>query len=493
MTSELHRVWHPFTQTKTAPPPLKVLRGSGSRLELEDGRHLIDMISSWWVNLHGHGHPEIAEAIYRQALNLEQVIFAGFTHEPAEEFAKELLAAGNGESAICDDTLISQAVCSEGAAIMPAVEAIDVSRTSPVAFADLSGCATRATGFQHVFYSDNGSTAVEVALKMAFQYWRNRGRNEKSGFVCFEGGYHGDTVGAMSVGGSSPFWGPFKSLMFSVQTVPFAHTFENDPDVSGKEEAALTRLRNVLQLDGDRLAAIIIEPLIQGAGGMRMCRSQFLARLRDLACEFDVLLIFDEVMTGFGRTGDWFASSKAQVYPDILCLSKGITGGFLPLSATLCGAHIYDEFLSEDWAKMLLHGHSYTANPLSLAAARMSLKLLRQNRRGFIDMEARHRHLSERYLVGHPQLVRYRHCGTVFAVDVDSSNHGYFNEIGPRLREEFLRQGLLIRPLGNTIYLLPPYCVTDDELELAFRAIPDCVERASSDRCNGSGELVPSS
>ena len=459
-TGEHHRVWHPFTQSQTAPAPLKVLSGKGTKLCLEDGRQVIDMISSWWVNLHGHAHPEIAESIYRQALQLEQVIFAGFTHEPAEEFASELLALINSNF-VRDDK---------------SSHPLDKMRRAALqGSSGESGINTSASPFKHVFYSDNGSTAVEVALKMAFQYWRNIDRSEKTGFVCFEGGYHGDTVGAMSIGGASPFWGQFKPLMFDVKTVPYATTFDGDAYARENEEEAIQTLRKVLEESSHELAAVILEPLIQGAGGMKMCRPSFLSKIRELANQFEVLLIFDEVMTGFGRTGDWFAATKSRTIPDILCVSKGITGGFLPLSATLCSARIYDAFLSQDWTKMLMHGHSYTANPLALAAARASLKILQRDRQVFMDMERRHRRLYHQFLASNDNLKRARFCGTVFAVDLESKTDGYFNEIGPRLREEFLNRGLLIRPLGNTIYLLPPYCVTDEELHSAYEAISDIV------------------
>ncbi len=563
-----HRVWHPFTQAKTAPPPLMVKRGHGVSLELEDGRKVLDMISSWWVNLHGHAHPEIAEAIYQQALNLEQVIFAGFTHEPAEEFARELLELINAPSAsltravtneltdsrhavsnlvrdcelsgnwmssrastggasdyavsdlvsrgvaeqrrselsfyskgenlvpnegvepprpfgrhACDTTQISQGAsgiefvmerfhATAGAASGPG-DGFAVPETGPVAenATALTGPDCDLDDLAHVFYSDNGSTAVEVALKMAFQYWQNIGHEKKTGFVCFEGGYHGDTIGAMSVGGGSPFWGNFKPLLFPVRIVPFPSTFEHDANVEETEAQALSALRSILENDGECLAAVVIEPLVQGAAGMRMCRPNFLASVRALAREFDVLLIFDEVMTGFGRTGDWFASTKSRVRPDILCLSKGITGGFLPLSATVCSSRLYRAFLSDDWGKMLVHGHSYTANPLALAAARTSLRLLKENRNAFCSMEQKHRQLSEKFLANTGSLMRHRYCGTIFAAEIQTAKGGYYDEIGPRLREAFLSQGLLIRPLGNTVYLLPPYCVTDEELDAAYRGI----------------------
>lgn len=472
MNRDLQRIWHPFTQARTAPAPLMVRKGFGACLELENGQVILDMISSWWVNLHGHGHPDIARAIYEQALELEQVIFAGFTHEPAEQFAQKLIALLNEPAAAAASReLVRAGTASAG----HTSEQVGEQSALLEKFRDSVGQQKIATSgkepLAHVFYSDNGSTAVEVALKMAFQYWRNSGQPDRTRFICFDGSYHGDTVGAMSVGGDSPFWEMFKPIMFPVSVAPFAATFEQDRNVEDSEMTALRRLRQILEEDCDKFAAIIIEPLVQGAGGMRMCRQSFLSAVCAVAREFDVLVIFDEVMTGFGRTGDYFACTKTNLSPDILCVSKGISGGFLPLSATVCTSRIYDAFLSEDWRKMLVHGHSYTANPLALAAANASLTLLRQNSSRFQQMELTHRRLSEKYLAGNPNLTKPRFSGTIFAVDVDTERGGYYDAIGPRLRDWFLREGFLIRPLGNTVYLLPPYCITDDQLEAAYDAI----------------------
>lgn len=523
------RIWHPFTQAKTAPMPLKVKRGYGTRLELEDGRVILDMISSWWVNLHGHANAEIAAAIYEQSLQLEQVIFAGFTHEPAEEFARELLdvlnslgeanavapggssanatTVGPGPADPTQQTGLAGATTMEAENqrhtaksqfLSPSHSKVPDNVNEVTALKQLISGASASAGspepidpdrnlinapsgsgmLNHVFYSDNGSTAVEVALKMAFQFWQNLGRSEKTGFLCFDGGYHGDTIGAMSIGGASPFWQGFQPLMFPVHVLPYASTYEADGQAQQTEDSALAAMRTILEREAPRLAAIIIEPLIQGVAGMKICRPGFLANIQSLAREFDVLLIFDEVMTGFGRTGDWFACKKTGVIPDIVCLSKGITGGFLPLSATVCSARVYDAFFSDDWRKMLPHGHSYTANPLALAAARASLRLLKKNRASFAGMEERHRNFS-RILLEFKQLKRHRYCGTMFAVDIETADGGYYDQVGPQLRELFLTKGLLIRPLGNTIYLLPPYCTTDDELQTAYQAIAEAVSALS--------------
>ncbi|HEY9788637.1 MAG TPA: adenosylmethionine--8-amino-7-oxononanoate transaminase [Candidatus Obscuribacterales bacterium] len=427
MTAEqdLYPIWHPYTQMQTEAAPLKVVRARGVKIELADGRELIDCISSWWVNVHGHCRPEIARAIYEQALNLEHVIFAGFTHEPAENLARRLLELLGGD-------------------------------------------------FTRVFYSDNGSTAVEVALKMALQYWHNLGRLSRMAFIGFEGGYHGDTVGAMSLGGSSPFWGSYRSVLFDVDTVPYPWTFEGDERVEQKEEYALSCLREKLEQQAEKFAGLIIEPLVQGAGGMRMVRPRFLQSVQDLCRQYGVLLIYDEVMTGFGRTGDWFALAKSDTAPDIICLSKGIAGGFLPLAVTACNERIYKGFLSEDPAHTLFHGHSFTANPISCAAAVASLQLLAENEDSFRQMEERHRRWFNHWLINAAGLENVRFCGTIAAFDVVSdAATNYFNSLGKVLRRRFLASGLLIRPLGNTIYLMPPYCITDEELSQVYKGIKE--------------------
>ncbi len=420
-------IWHPFTQMLTADPPLKVERGHGVYLELSDGRNLVDCISSWWVNIHGHSHPEIAEAIFEQAKTLEQVIFAGFTHQPAEDLAEMLVEHLPGD-------------------------------------------------LKCVFFSDNGSTAVEVALKMSYQYWHNLGQKRQR-FIAFEGGYHGDTIGAMSLGQGSPFWENFEPLMFSIDLIPYPHTCDADPDVEAKEQAAIVAIKNILGLENIDHAAICIEPLVQGAACMRFCRPEFLVRLRQIADEYNVLLIFDEVMTGFGRTGDWFACTKSRVTPDIVCLSKGITGGFLPLSVTICTSDIYESFLSDDSSKTFFHGHSYTANPLACAAAVSSWKLLNSSRNLFQNMEEMHRRLAEKELGQHPLLKNLRFCGTIFASEVNTGeNDNYFNSLAPLMKRRFIEKGFLIRPLGNTIYLMPPYCISEDCLAGAYKAIREVLD-----------------
>ncbi len=414
-------IWHPYTQAKTAPLPLKVKSAKGVWLELEDGRKVMDCISSWWVNLHGHSHPKIAEAIYQQAQQLEQVIFAGFSHEPAEKLAEQLVRRLAGR-------------------------------------------------FNRVFFSDNGSTAVEVALKMAYQYWVNQGK-KRTTFIAFEGAYHGDTFGAMSVGARSLFSEAFSDWLTAVEFLPFPETYIGDMEVIEKETRVITQLEELLEKNPDRYAGIILEPLVQGAGGMRMGRPEFLQQLRRVADQFNILLIFDEVMTGFGRTGDWFACTKARVEPDIICLSKGLTGGFLPFAVTVCSEAIYNVFYSDDPLKTLYHGHSYTANPLGCAAALASLQLMLENESAFRTMESKHRnHFNA--LHNHPKVIHLRVTGTIAAMDlVTDDQPSYLNHIAAQIRQRSLEKGLLLRPLGNVLYLMPPYCITDEELAEVYKGI----------------------
>jgi len=421
-------VWHPFTQMKTSAPPLMVRKGEGAILELEDGRRIVDCISSWWVTLHGHGNPVIAKAIYEQAKQLEQVIFAGFTHEPAETLARKLLTH-----------------------LPPQL--------------------------RHVFFSDNGSTSVEVALKMAYQYWYNRGQEQRTGFIGFEGGYHGDTVGAMSVGGSSVFWRPYQPLMFQMDTISYPATFDNDTEVEEKEAASLHQFDQLLAQNPQKYAAIFIEPLVQGAAGMRMCRPQFLQALQKRAAAAGVLLIYDEVMTGFGRTGDWFACIKSQTAPDIICLSKGLSGGFLPIALTIATDEIYGAFYSDDIHKAFFHSHSFTGNPLACAASLASLQLLEDNPSVFQGFEQRHRSAIKKHLSDQTRIANLRVCGTIAALDVVTSDKdGYFNSLGPTLKSRFLQAGYLIRPLGNTIYVMPPYCTSDELLDSIYATIAQVLQ-----------------
>jgi adenosylmethionine-8-amino-7-oxononanoate aminotransferase len=421
----MNNVWHPFTIIKDSPEPLKVKSGKGAYLTLEDGREVLDCISSWWVNMHGHSHPDIAKAIYEQAQTLEHVIFAGFTHDPAEQ--------------------LSEMIANE----LP-------------------------KKLNKVFFSDNGSTAVEVGMKIAYQYWKNIGQERKT-FICFEGAYHGDTLGAMSAGERSIFTDVFKDWMFDVEVIPYPETWIGDAERANKEDKVIEHLEGLLAKYPEKYAGILMEPLVQGAGGMRMCSEEFLQKIHWSNRQFDTLLIFDEVMTGFGRTGDFFACKRAQVEPDIICLSKGITGGFMPLSITVSSDEIFESFNSKDPIKTFWHGHSYTGNPLGCAAGIASWKLLKENAPVFKGMEAIHtKHLAK--LADHPRLERLRVKGTIAAMDIiNEEEGGYLNSVAAKIKKECIDHGLLLRPLGNVLYLMPPYCVTEDELDMIYEKIEELV------------------
>ncbi|OGT45720.1 MAG: adenosylmethionine--8-amino-7-oxononanoate transaminase [Gammaproteobacteria bacterium RIFCSPHIGHO2_12_FULL_41_20] len=421
-------IWHPFTQHQIAPLPIPIVRGEGAYLFDIQGKRYLDLISSWWVNLYGHAHPEIARAIYQQAQRLEQVIFAGFTHEPAVELAETLLT------------------------ILP-------------------------PKFGKIFYSDNGSTAVEVALKMAYQYWRNQGELQRRRFIAFQGGYHGDTFGAMAVGKSSKFFDHFADCFFSVDFSPYPMTWWDDATIVQKEQAALTWLSDYLSCHASEIAALIIEPLVQGATGMRMCRPQFLQELECLAQRYQLLVIYDEVMTGFGRTGEFFACQKAKTFPDIICLAKGLTGGFLPLAVTVCREFIYQAFLREDFQGALAHSHSFTANPLGCAAGLASMRLLQDNytSQQLKMIETVHQE-SLWQLVTRGLIEKPRYCGTIAAFAL-SQSIDYGSLHSQHWQSRFMEQGLLVRPLGNVIYLMPPYCIREEDLRAAYATIETVIKR----------------
>ncbi|MBC1260725.1 adenosylmethionine--8-amino-7-oxononanoate transaminase [Synechococcus sp. BSF8S] len=408
-------LWHPTTQVAGADPPLRAVAGRGALLMLDDGRELIDAISSWWVTLHGHGEPSIAAAVAEQAQRLEQVIFANFSHPPGERLAERLSAI---------------------------------------------------SGLERLFFSDDGSTAVEVALKIAWQWWRNQGSDRRQ-LIAFEGAYHGDTFGAMALGERSLFSAPFEPLLSPVARAPWPATWWDDPEVEDKEEGALARLEQLLAVP---TAAVILEPLVQGASGMAMVREGFLRRAEELVRQAGALLIADEVMTGFGRTGDLFACRRAGIRPDLMALSKGLTGGFLPMGVTLASERIYQGFISDDPSHTLYHGHSFTANPLGCAAANASLDLLLRQPALHAGFEARHRpHLQA--LRAHPLVRRPRLCGTIAAFDLAVEQPGYLHPAGRRLQRHALEAGVFLRPLGHVVYLLPPLCLSDSQLEHCYAVI----------------------
>ena len=410
-------IWHPFTQMKTAAAPIAIVKGEGARLYDEAGNVYIDAIASWWTNLHGHAHPHIAAALRNQAETLEHVIFADFTHKPAVELAERLLAK------------------------MPQNQA-------------------------RIFYSDNGSTAVEVAIKMAFQYWYNIGKPRKK-IIALEGAYHGDTFGAMAVGERSAFSAPFNPFLFDVLFV--------EAPLPGKEEMALAQLKKVITDHPEQIAAFIFEPLVQGSGGMRMFKAEALDAMLQLCIEEDIILIADEVMTGFGRTGKLWATDYLQNKPDIFCLSKGLTGGTMAFGATTCTAKIFDAFWSDDKLKTLFHGHSCTGNPLACSVALASLDLMEmpQTWENIRRIENAHQNFSKK-LLGHPLVKNLRQQGVILAFDIDNAqNTSYFNNLRDRIWQFFINKKLLLRPLGNTFYILPPYCITDEELTKVYNGIEE--------------------
>jgi len=424
------QIWHPFTNRALDPTPLMVRRAEGAYLYTDDGRKIIDAISSWWVNLHGHANPRIAAAVAQQARKLEHVILAGFTHEAAEELATRLRKWVAG----------------------------------PLA---------------HVFFSDDGSTAVEVALKMAVQYFRNLGQAEKCEIVALAHGYHGDTAGAMSVSDESPFTEPFQSMRYPVHRVHSAYCYRCP--VGLKRETChiecARQLEELLAERGQRIAAVIVEPLLQGAGGMIVHPADFLQRVRELCTKHDVLLIADEVLTGFGRTGKMFACDLANVVPDLMCLSKGLTGGFMAMGATLCTDRLEQAFRSENRMHTFYHGHSYTGNALACAAANANLQIF-EDEPVFDRIAAIAKINAERlaHLRGRDQVGDTRQLGTMGAIELVVEDTGYLSAMRPKLYAFFLGRGVLLRPLGNVVYVLPPYVIEPDELHRVYDVIDQAIE-----------------
>jgi adenosylmethionine---8-amino-7-oxononanoate aminotransferase len=433
-------LWHPYTQMQTAPASLPIVSASGVYLYTEDGRRILDGISSWWVNIHGHAHPAINAALAAQAARLEHVMFAGCTHPAAVDLAERLIA------------------------LLP-------------------------SGLTRVFYSDNGSTAVEVAVKLAAQYWINRSEPQRRTIVALHHAYHGDTVGAMSVSEDSVFTRAFTPLLFQVERAdaPYCYRCPLGLERRSCRIDCLSDLEQTLARLSDTAAAVIVEPMLQGAGGMIVWPREFLAGVRRLCDRFGVLLIADEVLTGFGRTGRMFACEHAQVTPDIICLSKALTAGYLPLGATCTTEAVYDAFLSDDRSRTFFHGHSFTANPLACACALASLELFERDdtlgRVGRLEAQLQSgleplRHLP---LVGDVRVI-----GGVGAIELIGSadadrkgprhGGGYLDEIGPRLAAAFLDRGLLLRPLGNVLYFMPPYVITDEETAWAIEQITEVLQ-----------------
>ncbi|MES2266167.1 MAG: adenosylmethionine--8-amino-7-oxononanoate transaminase [Bacteroidota bacterium] len=413
---DLKVIWHPYTQMKTAQPPIPIVRGEGTCLYAEDGTKYIDAISSWWVNIHGHSHPYIAKKIAEQLTVLEHAIFAGFTHPGAVELAERLLA------------------------ILPNNQA-------------------------KAFYSDNGSTAVEVAIKMCLQYWHNKGE-QRTKIIAFKNAYHGDTFGAMSVSGRSAFTAAFDSLLFEVEFI----------DLPGRDN--IDQLKSQISSLKSQISSFIFEPLVQGSAGMVMYEAKYLDELMAHCRKEGIMLIADEVFTGFGRTGKSFACEYVATQPDIMCFSKGLTGGTMAFGLTTCTQEIYDAFLSDDKMKTLFHGHSYTANPIACAAALASLDLFvdPSTQQNIDRIIAKHEAFAEK-VKGHKSIKAIRQTGTILALEWETGNNtSYFSGLRDKLYYYFLERGIILRPLGNIIYILPPYCITDTELDYIYTTIGQALD-----------------
>ncbi|MEM9918596.1 MAG: adenosylmethionine--8-amino-7-oxononanoate transaminase [Bacteroidota bacterium] len=411
-------IWHPYTQMKTAGPARLICRGQGALLFDENDQAYIDAVSSWWVTIHGHAHPYLAKKIYEQLGTLEHVIFAGFTHQPAIDLAHRLLKH------------------------LPENQ-------------------------NRLFFSDNGSTAVEVGLKMAIQYFYNRGNRGRRKIIAFEHAYHGDTFGAMSAGGASVFNAPFEEMLFEVIHLPVP--------VKGREQEVLSKLEQALA--SGEVCAFVFEPLVLGAGGMMMYEADVLDRMIALCREKGSLCIADEVMTGFGRTGRLFASNYLEHKPDIICLSKGLTGGVLPMALTTCTEAIYEAFLSEDATKTFFHGHSFTGNPIGCAAALASLDLLERpefsKRIAFIEQE--HQAFAAT-LADHPMIADLRQRGTILALELQTGQQtSYLNNIRSFLSNFFYERHIILRPLGNVLYIMPPYVIEVEQLHEVYGAVREAL------------------
>ncbi|MFM7023318.1 MAG: adenosylmethionine--8-amino-7-oxononanoate transaminase [Flavobacteriales bacterium] len=414
LPSDIQHIWHPFTQTYGSTEPIAIVKGEGLYLINEKGEKIMDAISSWWTSIHGHCHPYMAQKIAEQAATLDHVIFAGFTHPKAVELSERLLKS------------------------LP-------------------------PNFSKIFFSDDGSTSVEVAIKMALQYWYNKGE-QKNRIIAFRDSYHGDTFGAMSVGGRSAFSNPFAALLFEVDFI--------DVPLPGQEEKTLLQLKDAINKN---TAAFIFEPLLLGTAGMQMYSVDVLQKMMDLCQEAKVLTIADEVLTGFYRTGKCFASSNLKKGSDIICLSKGITGGTMALGVTACSQEIFDAFVSEDKFKTFFHGHSYTGNPIACAASCASMELLAKEET--LQSIANLCNAQKEWMLklkSHPALTDARNIGTINAFEIKSAKgSSYFNNLRDGIYNFFLQRNILLRPLGNIIYVMPPYCINADELNIIYQNIED--------------------
>jgi len=438
---DLATLWHPCSQMKDHEtiPLIPIRRGRGAWLEDYDGHRYLDAISSWWVNLFGHANPFIAERIAAQAAELEHVILAGFSHAPAIELGERLV------------------------------------QLAP-------------PGLERVFYADSGSAAVEIALKMSFHYWLNLGQRQKTRFVCLSGSYHGETLGALAIGDVGLYRDVYQPLLLTPIVAPSPDCFARPSGASWREHslAQFEHLDRILAEQHHSIAAVIVEPLVQCAGGMRMYHPEYLVRLRQACDAYGVLLIADEIATGFGRTGTLFACEQAGISPDLMCLSKGLTGGFLPLSAVLAGAEIYAAFYHDySELKAFMHSHSYTGNALCCTAALATLDLFEQS-----DVILANRARAQRMgrtvaaLGDHPNVADIRQHGMILAIEMahaDGSPFPFQERRGMRVYRHSLNHEVLLRPLGNVVYFMPPYVISDEEIDLMAEVAIDAIDQATSD------------
>ncbi|WP_432222567.1 adenosylmethionine--8-amino-7-oxononanoate transaminase [Flavobacterium sp. TMP13] len=411
-------LWHPYTQHKTAQLPITIARGEGALLWDENNKEYIDAIASWWVNPFGHSNRFIADAIYKQLTTLEHVLFGGFTHQPAIQVAEKLME------------------------ILPSNQ-------------------------QKIFFSDNGSTAVEVAIKVALQFFFNKGE-KRTTIIAFEDAFHGDTFAAMAASGISFYTQAFQGMFIDVVRIPVP--------VKGKEKASFTALKNVI--DNHKCAGFIFEPLVQGAAGMVMYEPEALATLIEICKENKVLTIADEVMTGFGKTGKTFAMDYVKEQPDMMCLSKALTGGTIPMAITTFTQEIFDAFYDDDINKALFHGHTFTANPTGCAAVLASVQLLQKP-----DMQANIKRVNKRHLAfqdhikNHPKITTTRVLGVIFALEIKSnSDESYYGSMRNKLYNFFIEKGVILRPVGNIVYILPPYIISDEQLQKVYAVVEEAVE-----------------
>lgn len=442
---DLAVLWHPCTQMREHPdtlPLLPIARGEGAWLIDHEGNRYLDAVSSWWTNLFGHSEPRIAAAIAAQATQLEQVMLAGFSHAPAVELAEQLLALAPRQDG-----------------------------RAPLA---------------KVFYADNGSAGVEVALKMAFHYFHNRGETRRTRFVALENGYHGETIGALAVGDIPLYRRVYAPLLCEALFAPSPDAYLAAPGQTARQraDAAADALADLFDRHPGEICAVILEPRLQCAGGMRMHDPAYLRRARELCDANGAFLIADEIATGFGRTGTLFACEQAGVMPDLLCLSKGLTGGFLPLSAVLATQHLYDAFLDDSRERAFLHSHSYTGNPLACAAALACLRIFQQD-----DVIARNRGTAETLRAlsapfnDHPHVADVRQAGMVVAFELtrDGDKRTPFAasaRVGLHAYRAALRRGVVLRPLGDVLYWMPPYCVDDTQLALLAETTLAAIDEA---------------